>query len=193
MRPVLELNPQLLPQQQTPEPRAVDEQVTADAPVVVKVDRTDKAGLGVLLDSVDLALESFDAEALRAKVVGEGANLGMTQRGRIEFAVRGGRLNTDFIDNAAGVVTWIGFKRSQVRFTKGAELIRDYASSKGVKRKFCTHCGTRLAFESSHGNWADEVHLPLALFVTPVDRAPAVNSFPEERPAWAPLHEFADG
>ena len=42
---------------------------------------------------------------LRAKVVGEGANLGMTQRGRIEFAARGGRLNTDFIDNSAGVNT----------------------------------------------------------------------------------------
>jgi glutamate dehydrogenase len=40
---------------------------------------------------------------LRAKVVGEGANLALTQRGRIEFAGRGGRINTDFIDNSAGV------------------------------------------------------------------------------------------
>jgi glutamate dehydrogenase len=40
---------------------------------------------------------------LRAKVVGEGANLALTQRGRIEFATRGGRINTDFIDNSAGV------------------------------------------------------------------------------------------
>ncbi|MFN7174493.1 MAG: NAD-glutamate dehydrogenase domain-containing protein, partial [Thermaurantiacus tibetensis] len=46
-----------------------------------------------------------DAEALRAKVVGEGANLGVTQRGRIAFASRGGRINTDFIDNSAGVDT----------------------------------------------------------------------------------------
>ena len=61
-----------------------------------------------------------------------------------------------------------------------------------MRRKFCTHCGTRLAFESEHGNWADEVHLPLALFVTPVDRAPTVNSFPEEWPAWAPFHALAD-
>ena len=42
---------------------------------------------------------------LRARVIGEGANLGMTQKGRIEFAQRGGRLNTDFIDNSAGVNT----------------------------------------------------------------------------------------
>ncbi|GJD29164.1 NAD-specific glutamate dehydrogenase [Methylobacterium adhaesivum] len=42
---------------------------------------------------------------VRAKVVGEGANLGMTQRGRIEAARAGIRLNTDAIDNSAGVNT----------------------------------------------------------------------------------------
>ena len=40
---------------------------------------------------------------IRAKVVGEGANLAMTQRGRIEYAQAGGRINTDAIDNSAGV------------------------------------------------------------------------------------------
>jgi glutamate dehydrogenase len=40
---------------------------------------------------------------IRAKVIGEGANLGVTQAGRIEFALHGGRINTDFIDNSAGV------------------------------------------------------------------------------------------
>ncbi len=42
---------------------------------------------------------------LRAKVIGEGANLGLTQRGRIEAARAGVRLNTDAIDNSAGVNT----------------------------------------------------------------------------------------
>ncbi len=42
---------------------------------------------------------------LRAKVVGEGGNLGLTQRGRIEYALAGGRCNTDAIDNSAGVDT----------------------------------------------------------------------------------------
>jgi glutamate dehydrogenase len=42
---------------------------------------------------------------LRARVVGEGGNLGLTQRGRIEYALAKGRLNTDFIDNSAGVNT----------------------------------------------------------------------------------------
>jgi glutamate dehydrogenase len=40
---------------------------------------------------------------LRAKVVGEGGNLGLTQRGRVEYASAGGRICTDFIDNSAGV------------------------------------------------------------------------------------------
>ena len=40
---------------------------------------------------------------LRAKVVGEGGNLGFTRRARVEFAACGGRINADFIDNSAGV------------------------------------------------------------------------------------------
>ena len=46
-----------------------------------------------------------DAEDLRARVVGEGANLGVTQRGRIAFARSGGAINTDAVDNSAGVDT----------------------------------------------------------------------------------------
>ncbi|HVZ91088.1 MAG TPA: NAD-glutamate dehydrogenase [Rhizomicrobium sp.] len=42
---------------------------------------------------------------IRAKVIGEGANLGCTQLGRIEYAIAGGRINTDAIDNSAGVDT----------------------------------------------------------------------------------------
>ena len=41
--------------------------------------------------------------AVGAKVIGEGANLGVTQRGRVEYALKGGRINTDAIDNSAGV------------------------------------------------------------------------------------------
>ncbi|WP_309097398.1 NAD-glutamate dehydrogenase [Streptomyces sp.] len=46
-----------------------------------------------------------DGKDLRVKVVGEGGNLGLTQLGRIEFALHGGRINTDAIDNSAGVDT----------------------------------------------------------------------------------------
>jgi glutamate dehydrogenase len=53
----------------------------------------DKANDGVRVDARDL----------RCKVVGEGGNLGLTQRARIGFARRGGRINTDAIDNSGGV------------------------------------------------------------------------------------------
>jgi glutamate dehydrogenase len=46
-----------------------------------------------------------DGADLRVKVVGEGGNLGLTQLGRIEFARHGGKINTDAIDNSAGVDT----------------------------------------------------------------------------------------
>jgi glutamate dehydrogenase len=55
----------------------------------------DKANDGLRVDGRDL----------RARSVGEGGNLGLTQLGRIEYAGQGGRINTDFIDNSAGVDT----------------------------------------------------------------------------------------
>jgi glutamate dehydrogenase len=47
----------------------------------------------------------IDATRLRARVVGEGGNLGFTQAARIEYSLAGGLMNTDFIDNSAGVDT----------------------------------------------------------------------------------------
>ena len=59
------------------------------------------------LDAGDRANDALRVKvpALRCKVVGEGANLGMTQHARVEYALKGGRLNTDAIDNSAGVDT----------------------------------------------------------------------------------------
>ncbi|MDX1901258.1 MAG: NAD-glutamate dehydrogenase [Gammaproteobacteria bacterium] len=45
----------------------------------------------------------IDGSELRCKIVGEGGNLGFTQLGRIEYALNNGLINTDFIDNSAGV------------------------------------------------------------------------------------------
>jgi len=56
-------------------------------------DASDKANNIIRINGLDL----------KAKVIGEGANLGVTQAGRIEFAKNGGRVNTDAIDNSAGV------------------------------------------------------------------------------------------
>ncbi|HWV14290.1 MAG TPA: NAD-glutamate dehydrogenase [Cellvibrio sp.] len=56
-------------------------------------------------DASDKANDSLrvNGSELRCKVFGEGGNLGMTQRGRVEYCLNGGACNTDFIDNAGGV------------------------------------------------------------------------------------------
>jgi len=83
------------------------------AVLVAPVDLLWNGGIGTYVkastesqaDAGDKACDSVraDASELRCKVVGEGGNLGFTQRGRIEFARAGGRINTDAIDNSAGV------------------------------------------------------------------------------------------
>jgi glutamate dehydrogenase len=64
-----------------------------------------KAGRETHADAGDRANDAVrvDGAELRAKVVGEGGNLGFTQLGRVEYALGGGRINTDFIDNSGGV------------------------------------------------------------------------------------------
>jgi glutamate dehydrogenase len=66
-----------------------------------------KASTETHADAGDRANDAvrIDATALRAKVVAEGGNLGLTQAARIEYALGGGLVNTDFIDNSAGVDT----------------------------------------------------------------------------------------
>ncbi len=64
-----------------------------------------KAGSETHADVGDKANDTLrvDAGELRCSVVGEGGNLGLTQRARVEYALGGGHLNTDAIDNSAGV------------------------------------------------------------------------------------------
>jgi len=66
-----------------------------------------KASSETNADAGDRATDPLRIDALdvRAKVVGEGANLGFTQRGRIEAALSGRKINTDALDNSAGVDT----------------------------------------------------------------------------------------
>jgi len=66
-----------------------------------------KASSQVQADAGDRSNDAVrvDAAQLRAKVIGEGGNLGLTQEARIEYALAGGLVNTDFIDNSAGVDT----------------------------------------------------------------------------------------
>jgi glutamate dehydrogenase len=64
-----------------------------------------KASTEVHADAGDKANDSLrvNAPELRCRAVGEGGNLGLTQRARIEYALGGGKINTDAIDNSGGV------------------------------------------------------------------------------------------
>jgi len=66
-----------------------------------------KASIEQNSDAGDKANDAIriNGNEVRAKCVGEGGNLGLTQLGRVEYALTGGRINTDFIDNSAGVDT----------------------------------------------------------------------------------------
>jgi glutamate dehydrogenase len=100
----------------------IDEEVTQLTPnelmravLLAPVDLLWNGGIGTYVkaeqevnsDAGDRANDAIrvDGGQLRCKCVGEGGNLGFTQLGRIEYAMAGGRINTDFIDNVAGVDT----------------------------------------------------------------------------------------
>lgn len=68
-----------------------------------------------------------NADELRCRVIGEGGNLGLTQLARVEYSMHGGRINTDFIDNSAGV-------DSSDREVNIKILLSDVAKQKGMTR-----------------------------------------------------------
>jgi glutamate dehydrogenase len=70
----------------------------------------------------------INADELRCKVIGEGGNLGLTQRARVEYSLHGGRINTDFIDNSGGV-------DSSDREVNIKILLSDVAKKKNMSRK----------------------------------------------------------
>ncbi|MGH3332918.1 MAG: NAD-glutamate dehydrogenase, partial [Nocardioidaceae bacterium] len=107
---------------QVREALSLEEGVTAMTPaelmraiLLAKVDLLWNGGIGTYVKSHDESHAEVGDKAndairvdggdLRSRCVGEGGNLGFTQRGRIEYALQGGRINTDFIDNSAGVDT----------------------------------------------------------------------------------------
>jgi glutamate dehydrogenase len=96
-------------------PEAVTPQQLMKAILRMQVDLLFFGGIGTYIRASNETDEAVGDRAndpirisggdVRAKVIGEGANLGMTQRGRVEAAMKGVRLNTDAIDNSAGVNT----------------------------------------------------------------------------------------
>ncbi len=81
------------------------------------------------------------------------------------------------------VVTWAGFARDRVTFTAGWP--QRFASSPGVTRSFCSHCGTPLTYEAER--CADEVHFAIGTFDRPEALPPTCHVFDAERISWLHL------
>ncbi len=107
-----------------------------------------------------------DAEELKAQVIGEGANLGVTQRGRIAFARAGGHINTDAIDNSAGVDT--SDHEVNIKILLG-EAIRAGALPAGKRGKLLAAMTDDVAELVLANNYDQTLALTLAQASAPID------------------------
>jgi len=98
------------------------------------------------------------AAQLHCRVIGEGGNLGLTQAARVEYALQGGRLNADFIDNAAGVNT--SDREVNLKILLGpatsAGLI-DRAQRDQLLRSCATHVVEQVLRDNNQQTWAISV------------------------------------
>ena len=89
--------------------------------------------------------------------------------------------------HAAGYVTWVGFPKTAMRLTSGADNLSTYKSSAPATRQFCRTCGSQVFF--LHESYADEVHIPRALFEGDVGTAPRAHIYFSDRVDWVEIHD----
>ncbi len=110
--------------------------------------------------------------------------------GRARFEARGGpkwvahcHCQSCRRATASPLTTYAGFPADAVSWS--GEAAAEFASSKGVIRRFCGHCGTPLSYESVR--WPDEVHLFVATMNAPEALPPQCHVHTAERLAWLHL------
>ncbi len=118
---------------------------------------------------------------IRAKVVGEGANLAVTQLGRIEYALAGGRINTDAIDNSAGVNS--SDLEVNIKIALGP-LVRSGQLTEQVRNEFLPSMTDEVAALCLRNNYLQTLALSL-------DEARGVSALAEHRSLIAALEEDA--
>ena len=84
-------------------------------------------------------------------------------------------------------VTWVGLEEGKCRIRDPRGWLRWYKSSDQGERGFCGQCGSTLFFRSAR--WAGELHITLANFTGPVDRAPQAHVFWDTHVDWVRLDE----
>ena len=85
--------------------------------------------------------------------------------------------------HGAAFVTWVGMQAARCTIDDAYGRLRWFASSPGAERGFCSRCGSMLFFRSER--WPGELHIALAYFTAPVDRAPQVHAYWQDHVAWA--------
>jgi len=89
--------------------------------------------------------------------------------------------------HGAAFVTWAGFKDDQCRIVDPEARLALFESSPGAERGFCSRCGSTLLFRSQR--WADELHVVVANFDGPLDRAPQAHVFWDTHVDWVALDD----
>ena len=84
--------------------------------------------------------------------------------------------------HGAAFVTWAGFDEKRVAIDDRDSRLTWFASSPPAQRGFCGRCGSTLFFRSER--WPGELHIVVANFETPLDRAPQAHVFYDAHVAW---------
>ena len=87
--------------------------------------------------------------------------------------------------HGAAFVTWVGMDAARCAIDDTRQTLRWYASSPSAERGFCSHCGSMIFFRAER--WAGELHIALAHFHDPVDRAPQAHAFWDAHVDWVAL------
>lgn len=87
----------------------------------------------------------------------------------------------------AAFITWVGVDESRCRIDDPQGRLIWYRSSDQGERGFCSRCGSTLFFRSAR--WAGELHVTLANFTGPVDRAPQAHVFWDTHVDWVRLDD----
>ncbi len=84
--------------------------------------------------------------------------------------------------HGAAFVSWVGVEEGTAAIEDPERLLRWYRSSPGAERASCGRCGSPMFFRSQR--WPGELHIALALFEQPLDRAPQAHAFYDTHVPW---------
>ena len=112
--------------------------------------------------------------------------------GAVKYAVTGAIFNSTLCHctdcrkvSGAPALAWFSTRRADFRFTLGQPT--RFASSEGILRSFCPHCGTTLTFED--GRWPEELDITSATLDDPEAAPPGDHTFVRSRLGWMNLHD----